>query len=195
MSKKYWLDKAFKQNKYIFSANKFTYDEFLDVISKKSYNLSRDLKVSAVGISKFLKRTFPDRNTSNSKVCMFLLEKIGKKICSKCDKVLDISCFTNNKTRKDGKNTWCSVCYGNYQNDNSLLFRKYTADRRTLLAKRSMIWGQKGIKEFYLNCPKDHHVDHIIPIKGETVCGLHVIFNLQYLPAKKNLQKSNLFTW
>ena len=37
------------------------------------------------------------------------------------------------------------------------------------------------------------HVDHIIPLKGEAVSGLHVIENLQVIPGIENIIKKNKY--
>jgi len=50
---------------------------------------------------------------------------------------------------------------------------------------------QDAINFWYECCPAGCEVDHIVPLQGGNVCGLHVETNLQWLPIKENRLKSN----
>lgn len=62
------------------------------------------------------------------------------------------------------------------------------------LRKAMPAWADKDkIREIYANRPEGMHVDHVIPLRGKLVCGLHVETNLAYLEGEENARKSNSF--
>ena len=72
------------------------------------------------------------------------------------------------------------------------------ARRRARLAKAAVFWAdQEAIKAGYAQAKaleqqdgQPRHVDHIVPLGGKNVCGLHVAHNLQILLTVENLKKA-----
>lgn len=71
--------------------------------------------------------------------------------------------------------------------------RKIDAIRNHKTRKLRIVkWSETElIKKFYENCPEGYEVDHIYPLQGKTMSGLHVLKNLQYLPMHENRAKGN----
>lgn len=138
-----------------------------------------------------------------------LLELAGFRRCFKCDAIKEVSDFTRDISRKSGINGQCKQCackstalfrlanpeYSKeYRQANPEQHKEYCATYAATKLGATPKWADLNkIKTIYKNCPTGMHVDHIIPLRGELVCGLHVENNLQYLSPEQNRIKSNKF--
>jgi hypothetical protein len=91
-----------------------------------------------------------------------------------------------------------------YQKKNLHIYAKNGAKRKAAKLQRTPSWlteidYERIGNEYKLACiltkvtGSAWHVDHIIPLQGKMVSGLHVPSNLRVLPAKDNISKSNTF--
>lgn len=166
-----------------------SFNKFLDTISKEEYSLT-ELGMNATTQSRFVHKVFPDK-PKTGKICFFIFKKFGLKHCPACYHIYDRSSFHSNKSRADGLGIYCITCFNMQVKD---MRREYTAYRKANKLDRTPSWANlTKIKEIYAKCPEGYHVDHIVPLQGELVSGLHVEYNLQYLTAEDNIKKSNNF--
>ena len=180
----------------------------------------RSIKASAeyLGIStRTLERVIP---TTLGKYCdkdsthtapwsVSLLAQIDIRKCYKCKKYLvksedfysNVGCpcracdsFNRKNTRLLDPQKYRDKSKAHYEANKHYYILK-SSNRKSQILQAIPSWANlMEIETIYNNCPKGSHVDHIVPLNGTLVCGLHVENNLQYLSAEENLRKSNSFT-
>lgn len=155
----------------------------MDAAAKLGYASENPVKTA---IKEVLLPIFESRSTTKSRAKwhIVLLLEIGYKRCSKCLNILPASQFKARAGRTGDLGSWCYNCT-----------KLIKAEEHVYLRERTPPWSEREeIATFYSKCPSGYHVDHIIPLRGELVSGLHVISNLQYLTAQENISKNNSFT-
>jgi hypothetical protein len=167
----------------------------LDTLSKDKYNLKQELGISYTTLSRYLLVLFPDRPSSTARVCNYLLSKYQYKHCKRCNLVKETDLFYKNKSYNDGLSSYCKICSSELEKPSAA---SRVAKYRAAKLQRTPAWLDSKeldlINDFYMNCPNGYQVDHIIPLQGLTVSGLHVLNNLQYLSVSENASKKNKYS-
>jgi hypothetical protein len=110
------------------------------------------------------------------------------------------------KKKEQRRNSWKKnkKTYVAYVKANKSRYAAYCAKRRATVLLRTPKWlSVEQLKEIETEyalrewCSKvmgeEYHVDHIVPLQGKKVSGLHVPWNLRVIPATENRSKSNNF--
>jgi len=164
---------------------------------------------------KYMKMLTPEKALGKLTAKQQLLRLTENKYCAKCNCIKPRSEFGLDKSNSDELSSSCSICLVNksrayyasnaeksslasmrWAKDNPEVKRAIDAKRRAAKLRACPSWADvAAIRDIYLNCPEGYHVDHVIPLQGDNVCGLHVETNLQYLTAEENLKKGNKFPY
>jgi hypothetical protein len=98
------------------------------------------------------------------------------------------------KVRRDANLDRRRAAFKAWATANPEMVRARFVKRRLLVDQQTPAWADReAIVAIYRDCPVGMHVDHIVPINGRTVSGLHCPENLQYLTGSENAAKKNRF--
>lgn len=109
--------------------------------------------------------------------------------------------LANNRKWREENQDKARTCAREWAQRNRAYGASARAKRRATQLRATPSWANQFIIEEAFDLARirteafgfSWHVDHIIPLRGELVCGLHVENNLRVIPASINLSKGNTF--
>jgi hypothetical protein len=178
-----------------------TWFDFINEVMKDNPNITKYLGfTSAPRVTELFKYSYPEVFTlkKGRPWKSFLLNIIEYKQCNVCSNILPLGSYPKDSGKISGVKSSCKLCVKisrhSYYINNKAVHRFNDSMYRARKVQALPLWADlKAMSIIYSECPEGYHVDHIIPLQNEYVCGLHCEFNLQHLTASENLIKGNKF--
>lgn len=116
-----------------------------------------------------------------------------KTICKACESLKNKKTNSSYIRTKEQNNRYAAT----YREAHLTTYRANRNKRKGRVKQATPRWVDRAaLKEIYLKAQAEKKVvDHIIPIHHNSVCGLHVPWNLQLLSNTENCSKSNKFSY
>jgi len=144
------------------------------------------------------------------------------KACTRCGVERPLTEFYKRKETKDGRTSHCKQCRNEYRNTrprsknyretnrqsyyrNPGPYREAKARRRAAKLQRIPKWREAEWDDFVFSeayslaklrtqiTGVPHEIDHVIPLQGDLVSGLHIAENIQVITRLENRQKGNRY--
>lgn len=164
--------------------------------------LNRNKTAFTTLLKRIIKVDKPNTSMSYSK---YLLQLAGFKKCNKCSLIKDKEeCFYTDNTRTDYKMYQCIECVTAYHEINKEQYTAIKKKHKNSILNNTPKWLTyemlSEIDSIYTKARElskttgiQHDVDHIVPLKGKNISGLHVPWNLQILQHTTNIKKGNKY--
>lgn len=160
----------------------------------------------ALGLSRFFtgrpckRGHIAERTTTNSVCCECSMERSRVNHYTRYPKIREHK-LAQQKLWRDAHKEEIRLQKQEWLRANKAISQFNSAKRRAALKQATVAWASAdAILRLYEESTKltaetgvPHHVDHIIPLQHDMVCGLHCESNLRVIPAEENWSKNNKF--
>jgi hypothetical protein len=151
----------------------------------------------------YVSKSGKDGHTAACRSC--IIERSRNTALKNHDKYKEYLKEYGKKWRVDNKEKMNLLCKKHYSKNKQYYFSK-TAKRKLKIKERVPQWGIEftdfAFEEAFDLCKikqklfgVEYNVDHIVPLNGENVSGLHVWNNFAVITATENREKGNTHVW
>jgi hypothetical protein len=126
--------------------------------------------------------------------------------CAECNRIKSVKFYYKHNGKEKQRTEHKNKIKSNWRKKHKGKVNSWTAARYAAKTQRTPVWLTEDdlwlVQEVYELAVLrskitniEWHVDHVVPMQGNNVSGLHCLENLQVIPGHVNASKSNKWSW